>query len=283
MKENIKNFILCILGSLIYCIGVNFFIISENLYSGGFVGIAQLLTLLIPFNINFNIQGIIYLILNIPLFIFGYKILGKHFILKSILIIMIESIFLTILPIFKTPIINDVLTNCIVGGCLEGLGIGLTFVGFSSGGGTDILGLILTKKYKNMSVGKVSLTINIFVYIISAYLFSLEVAIYSILASIFCSLIIDKIHMQNNNVSVNILSEKYNEISKIILKDLNRDATILEGIGAYSNKEKKLIVSIMSQYELNILKRKVQEIDSNAFIFIQPHISIFGNFEKRLT
>ena len=134
-----------------------------------------------------------------------------------------------------------------------------------------------------MSVGKVSLTINIFVYIISAYLFSLEVAIYSILASIFCSLIIDKIHMQNNNVSVNILSEKYNEISKIILKDLNRDATILEGIGAYSNKEKKLIVSIMSQYELNILKRKVQEIDSNAFIFIQPHISIFGNFEKRLT
>ena len=78
------------------------------------------------------------------------------------------------------------------------------------------------------------------------------------------------------------MSEKYDKISDIIIKDLNRSATILEGIGAYSNDSKKMIVSIMSEYELKKLKSMVKKEDPNAFIFIHPNITVIGDFEKRL-
>lgn len=282
MKNNIKNMTFCILGSLIYCIGVNFFINPMNLYSGGFVGISQLLSILIPF-LNINNQGTIYFILNIPLFILGIKYLGKRLIGKSIIIIIAESVFLSIIPILDTPLIDDVLTNCIVGGVIEGIGAILTFIGFGSSGGTDILGLAIAKKFKEMGVGKVSLIINIVLYSVCAYEFSFEIAIYSFLTSVFCSFVVDKLHLQNNSVSVNILSNKDEEIANMILTELNRDATVLDGYGMYSKQGKKLIVSIMSEYELMILKRRIPEIDENAFIFIHPNISVVGNFEKRLS
>ena len=283
-KQEIKNLFLCILGSFIYCVGFNFFIKCSNLYAGGFVGISQLLTLLFKNNFfkYFDVQGLIYFITNVPLFIIGLKKLGKRFITKSFIIIIVESIFLSLLP--ATPkLIEDTLTNCIMGGCIEGIGAAITFLGFGSGGGTDILGLLLCRKNKNLSVGKVSFTINLIVYGICALLFSFETAIYSFIASIFCSLLVDKLHQQNHNVSVNILSAKYKEINEVILQEINRDSTILEGIGAYSKQGKKLIISIMSEYEFKILEKKIKDVDENAFIFVHPNISVIGNYEKRLS
>ena len=280
--QRVKNFSLCIIGSFLYCIGTNIFIIPANLYSGGFVGIAQLIVPYIPFDFGFSWYGIVYLLLNIPLYIVGIFKLGKRFVAKSLFLILIETVFLTILPIPDGILIDNFLTNCIIGGCIQGLGIGVTFRGFASGGGTDILGLILTKDIKFMSVGKTSIIVNAILYGICAYKFDINIAIYSIIASLFCSIIIDKIHIQNKVVSVNILSEKYDKISDVIIKELNRSATILEGIGAYSNSSKKMIVSIMSEYELKKLKAAVKKEDPNAFIFIHPNITVIGDFEKRL-
>lgn len=279
-----KNLLLCIFGSFIYCIGFNFFIKCSNLYSGGFIGISQLLSLLTNGTKleNYNVQGIIYFLMNVPLFIIGFKKLGKKFIGKSVVIIISESIFLSILP-QHPQLIEDTLTNCILGGCIEGIGSALTFLGFGSGGGTDILGLLLSKKIKNLTVGKISFVINAIVYIICGCLFSFEIAAYSFIASIFCSILVDKLHQQNNNVSVNIFSKKYKEISDFILTDINRDATIINSTGAYSNKDRQLVISIMSEYELKILEKRVKEIDKDAFIFIHPNISVMGNYEKRLS
>lgn len=283
-KGEIKNLLLCILGSFIYCIGFNFFIKCSNLYAGGFIGISQLLSLFAngtKFE-SYNIQGIIYFLINIPLFIIGFKKFGKKFIGKSLIIIIAESIFLSVLPT-TTPLIDDTLTNCIIGGCIEGFGSALTFLGFGSSGGTDILGLLLSKKIKNITVGKVSFVTNAIVYTICACLFSFEVAAYSFITSVFCSFVVDKLHQQNNNVSVNIFSKKYKEISDFILNEINRDATILNSVGAYSNKDRQLVISIMSEYELKILEKKVREMDENAFIFVHPNISVIGNYEKRLS
>lgn len=284
IKSESKNLFLCIFGSLIYCIGYTYFIKNTGLYAGGFVGISQLLSLLkegTKFE-SYNIQGLIYFAINIPLFFLGFKKLGKRFIGKSILIIAAESIFLMILP-QPNRLIKDTLTNCIMGGCIEGIGCSMTFLGFGSGGGTDILGLLLSKKIKNLTVGKVSFVINAIVYIICGCLFSFEVAVYSFIASIFCSVLTDKLHQQGNNVSVNILSTKYNEISELILKEINRGSTIIQATGGYSRQDKKVIISIMSEYELKILEKKIKDIDEDAFIFVHPNISVYGNYEKRLS
>ena len=101
--------------------------------------------------------------------------------------------------------------------------------------------------------------------------------------SLICSLVIDKIHLQNNNVEVNILSNKPKEISDSIIKVINRSTTILKGIGGFTEESKYMIISIMSEYELEKCKEFVHEIDENAFIFISNDISVLGNYEKRLS
>ena len=278
----LRDIVFCVLGTFIYCLGVNLFVVPMNLYSGGFVGFAQILLYLIPIKFAFNVQGIIYFLLNIPLFIIGYKILGKRFIFVSILIIIEESILLSVIPVLDKPLIDDVLTGCIIGGGIQGFGCGLTFLGFGSGGGTDLMGMIVSKKYKSLSVGNVSLFVNAFLYLICAYLFNFEVAIYSTILSVVTSLVIDKVHLQNSNVEINILSDKAQVISDMIIKELNRSTTILSGIGGFTGEKKDMIVSIMSEYELNKCKREIYDIDEGAFIFIKNSISVLGNFEKRL-
>lgn len=284
-KHNFKNIMLCIIGAIIYTLAINIFIIPTELYSGGFIGIAQLISLFVNkfIEVNFNLQGLIYFILNIPIFIIGYKILGKGLIFTSLFLVILESTFLSFIPVLKEPLIDNILTSSIIGGCMQGVGCTLTFIGFGSGGGTDCLGLILSKTTRNITVGKCSLFVNACVYLICAYLFSFEIAIYSLIASIFCSFVIDKFHLQNNNVSVNILTTKPEDIQNYIINSLNRDATILNAIGGYSHQDKKLLICIMSEYELNEFKKEVKNIDENAFIFIHPGITILGNYEKRIS
>ena len=280
--EGIKNFFFCIFGTLLYCISVNIFILPLNLYSGGFLGFIQVLLYLSPIKFKFNMQGILYFIFNIPLFIIGHKVLGKKFILMSFFLIIEESILLSLIPVVHVPLIDDMLTNCFIGGGIQGLGCGLTFLGFGSSGGTDIVGMIIAKKNRTLSVGNVGLIINVMLYSICAYLFNFETAIYSAIVSLISSLVIDKIHLQNNNVEVNILSDKSDEISKMIIKEINRSTTILSGIGGYTKDKKYMIVSIMSEYELGKCKEFIHEIDDNAFVFVSNDISVIGNYEKRL-
>lgn len=283
-RREIKNTLFCVLGSALYCLAVNLFVSPVELYSGGFVGISQLLARFLHTPLATNtVQSIIYFLINVPMFILALIFLGKRFISKSIVTIVAETLFFALIPIPDAPIVPEILTNCLIAGVLEAFGCILIYVSFGSGGGTDILGMLLVKKFRFLSVGRVSLSINLVVYSISALLFSIDVAVYSLLTSVICSLLIDRLHMQNNSVSVNILSKKYREVSEMILTELRRDATIVECIGAYSEEEKKMVISVMSEYELRLLKRRITEIDNRAFMFINPHVGVMGNFEKRLS
>lgn len=283
-SEELKRVITVCIGSFIYCLGVNLFIVPSHLYSGGFTGISQLLSLLTKGTVlgNYNMQGIIFFIINIPLFLLGLKVLGIRFVSKSFVSIATQSLFFSLIPIPAAPLFDDTLTSCIVGGCVEGVGCALTFLSFASGGGLDILGVVLSKKIPNFSVGKLSVMVNFCIYGICCFLFSFEVAVYSFIASVFNSTVIDRLHKQNNTVSVNILSDKVEEINDVILNELDRASTVLDGVGAYSHEKKNLIICILSQYELDVLEKRVKEIDSSAFIFIHPNVSVLGNFEKRL-
>lgn len=282
---NLKNLLFCILGTLVYSLGFLFFIKPANLYTGGFLGVAQLLSLLTKNTplAAFDIQGILYFLMNIPLLIIGSKKLGFKFMTSSIICIVSESILLSVIPTPAIPIIEDTLANCVIGGCIEGIGTAISFNAFASGGGTDILGMLLCRKFKNLTVGKVSLAVNIIVYVISAFLFSVEVAIFSFVASFIATFVTDHLHKQNNFVIANIITDKTVEVKEYILTTLNRDATEITGTGAYSKADKKMIIAVMSEYELTLLERDIKNVDSKAFIFIQRNASIIGNFEKRFS
>jgi len=279
-----KNLLYCFLGSLIYCLGLNLFIQPAHLYAGGFVGISQLLANILGAFVQtpFNLQPVIYYLLDLILFAFCWKTLGRRMIAVSLTIVTAEALYMALIPIPETPILDETLAAVICGGCIEGIGTAITFYGFGSSGGTDMLGLMLTKRFRNLSVGKVSLAVNFMVYVVAMVRNSVQIAIYSLAAELFCSMMIDRFHKQNNLVSVNIVSDHPREISQFIMNELDRGCTILHGEGAWSGQERLLVISIMSEYELSILKKETARIAPEAFIFIHPNIGVSGDFEKRV-
>ena len=144
-KEWLIQSVYAVGGSLLFAAGVNLVITPLGLYNGGFMGFAQLLrtfvvsVLHVPVPASVDLSGVIYFILNIPLFYMGLRILGKEFAVKTLITVGIQSLWLSVIPIPAAPIIEDYLTACIIGGLIAGTGTGLVLRGRSSGGGQDII------------------------------------------------------------------------------------------------------------------------------------------------
>lgn len=274
------------MGSLLFAAGVNLIIMPMKLYNGGFMGVAQLLRTFMVSVLHVNagqidLAGIIFYIINIPLFFLAWKGIGKSFCFRTVITATLESLFLTIIPIPTTPIINDMLTSCIIGGLISGAGTGMILRGGSSGGGQDIVGILCAKKYPGFSVGKIGIIMNIGVYGICMMLFDIEIVIYSLIYATVTALAIDKVHIQNINMSVMIFTKKLG-IAKAIMEETGRGVTIWEGSGAYTKENTEILYVVISKYEVNQIKRIVQGIDPKAFMIFTEGTAVTGNFEKRL-
>lgn len=283
--KKIKQYGIIIIGAFLFCLGVNLFISPLGLYNGGVVGISQIIRTIIvdyfPSVKNFEIAGIINFIINIPLLLIAYKSISKKFFIRTVVSVISQTIFFTAITIPSTAIIDDPLAACLIGGIITGAGIGITLKAGGSGGGIDILGVYFTKKYKNFSVGKLGIIINAIIYGICAILFELPTAIYSVIYTIFFSMIVDKIHYQNINTTAMIFTKMEN-IECGIMKEMGRGVTCWNGQGAYTGEESKILVTVISKYEINQLKRIVLEKDPKAFIIFNEGLNVTGNFEKRL-
>ena len=275
-----------ILGCVLFAGGVNLVIMPMKLYNGGFMGTAQLirtfLISVIGINVgNIDLAGIIFYIMNIPLFYWAWKEAGKGFFVRTLIAATIQTVFLTIIPVPSTPIIEDMLTACIIGGLIAGAGTGLILRGGSSGGGQDIIGVICAKKYPGFSVGKINMIMNFAVYGICVMLFDIEIVVYSLIYATVTSLAIDKMHIQNINMSVMIFT-KQQGISKAIIDEMGRGVTNWDGTGAYTQQTSYILYVVISKYEVNQIKRIVHKIDPNAFMIFTEGTAVTGNFEKRL-
>ena len=283
--KRVKEYGIIIIGALLFCFGINTFISPLGLYNGGVVGVSQIIRTIvveyIPVLKNFEIAGVINFIINIPLLLIAYKSISKKFFIRTVVSVIAQTIFFTVIKIPTLPIIDDQLAACLIGGIITGAGIGITLKAGGSGGGIDILGVYFTQKYKNFSVGKLGIIINAIIYGICAILFELPTAIYSVIYTTFFSLIVDKIHYQNINTTAMIFTKKKN-IELGIMSEMARGVTCWKGEGAYTGEETKILVTVISKYEINQLKRIVLEKDPKAFIIFNEGLNVTGNFEKRL-
>lgn len=280
-----KKYLIIIFGAILFAGSVNIFIVPCNLYNGGIVGLAQIIrTVLVTFlklDIKFDIAGIINLMFNIPLAILAYKSLSKKFLYGTVLSIIVQTIAFTIIPVPQTPIITDTLAACTIGGIISAIGVGLTLTTATSCGGTDIIGMYAAINWKNFSVGKMQLAFNIIIYSFCAIFFDLQTAIYSVIYSAIFSYVVDKIHLQNIEMSIMIFT-KNKDIKKIINKDFVRGVTYWQGMGAYTDSETEVLVTVVSKYEVNQLKHRIHLEDPKAFIIVNDNIDVLGGFEKRL-
>lgn len=274
-------------GTTLFACGINILITPLGLYNGGFMGVAQLLRtvlvqgLQLTFLSKFDIAGIIYYLINIPLFYWAWKEMGRSFLVKSIITVTVQTLWMTFVPIPKEPIFSDYLTACIIGGLVVGTGVGMILRGRSSGGGQDIVGVIFAKKYPNFSVGKITIMMNVAVYGVCLWMFDIEIVVYSLIYTTILAMACDRMHVQNINMSAMIFT-KQEGVAQALLTQLGRGVTTWEGTGAYTNENSHILYVMLSKYEIEQMKEIVHEIDPHAFIVINEGSTVVGNFEKRL-
>ena len=280
-----KDIAIILGGSVLFSFALNVFIVPLGLYNGGVVGISQLIrTMLVQYagiKVNFDIAGIINFILNLPLFFLAYRYLSKRFFFGSLLSIAAQTVAFSLIPIPQVPILEDPLAACVLGGILGGIGAGSVLITGTCAGGTDIMGVYLALKSKNFSVGKLSLVINILIYLVCAGLFNIPTALYSIIYAAIYSMAMDKVHLQNIEVSLMIFTHDPN-IKQIIMKEFVRGVTYWKGQGAYTNTETEVLVTIISKYELDRVRKRIMELDPHAFVIVNEGLKVSGGYEKRL-
>ena len=281
-----KRTLACIVASLMYAIGVNLFVVPAQLYSGGLMGICQVIrTLLVEYlHMNFHsfdIAGIIYYIIKVPIFIIAFTRMGRKFFAKTLVTVTAMTVFLSVVPIVQ--VVDDTVAACVVGGIVSGAGIGIILRMASSGGGLDVVGVLLTKWRRDFSVGKVYLIVNLSLYIICLFLFDIEIVVYSVIFASVHSLAIDKVHIQNINVEANIITKLNNvDLEKAIMEEIGRGLTKWTTLGAYTYEQSHMLYITLSKYEVSRLKAVVHKYDPNAFIVINEGVTIDGNFLKKL-
>lgn len=286
-KQFGQEMLLAVIGGTLFACGINILITPLGLYNGGFMGMAQLIRtglvqgLKLSFLNKIDIAGIIYYLINVPLFYWAWKEMGKMFLIKSLLTVTIQTLWITFLPIPKEPIFSDYLTSCIVGGLVVGTGVGTILRGRSSGGGQDIVGVICAKKFPNFSVGKVTIIMNVVIYAICLWMFDIEVVVYSHIYTTVLAMACDRVHVQNINMSAMIFTKKEG-ISETVLREMRRGVTAWNGVGAYTNDETHVYYIMISKYEVEKLKEIVHRFDPQAFMVLNEGCMVVGNFEKRL-
>ncbi|MGB3212214.1 MAG: YitT family protein [Desulforhopalus sp.] len=270
------NILLITLGSLVYAIGAEAILVHHKFIIGGIYGTA----LLIFYKSNLLSPGMWYFLLNIPFLIAGWIFLSRRFFLYSTYGVCALTVFAEFLTLNFA--IQDQLYAAIAGGAICGVGAGITLRSRGSGGGLDIAAIILNEKY-NFGVGKFFMLYNValFSFVFSQYQADLVIA--SIILTFIASLTLDQVlAMFNQRKIVYILSDYHVEIVNKITEDMRQGATLIEAKGAYSGKQKQMLMTITNNLQLKRLEAKVFSIDPNALFIVENSFNVIGsNFGKR--
>jgi uncharacterized membrane-anchored protein YitT (DUF2179 family) len=270
-KRLILNLFLLTAGSCIFAVGVNAILIPKKLLSGGAIGIALVLHYLIP-KLN---AGVVYFFLNIPLILLGWMSVSRTFVLYTCygMAVFSLSTALVIPPPF--PIENPILA-AILAGIICGAGAGITLRSSGSAGGMDILAVYLNKKW-GLRIGATSFLANALVLSAGGFCFGIEQALYSLVYVYTSSKVLDYVLTGfNQRKSILIISDHSQAIADQILTQLHRGATFLQGIGAYSGKEKQVVLSIITMTELSRMKELIFDIDPHAFVVVNDTLEVLG-------
>ena len=261
-----------ILGSLIVVVAFNLFLIPHEVLSSGLSGISMILGMISPVN-----TGVANFLLNFPLLIIGYKMLGKKFILNSIFSVIIISIGLYLVPIYA--IADDKILSSLFGGALTGLGVGIVFRCSGSTGGFDIIGMIVARK-RDFPIGVLLSGMNAVVIVISGFLFDWDSALYTLVSIFVTGKVVDAIYTDHAKLTLMIITDKGEEMRNHLLTNLYRGLTIMDGVGGYSNNQRNVMITVISRYELNEVKNLITEVDPVAFVNITETIEVMGLFHR---
>ncbi|MGX7051904.1 YitT family protein [Leuconostoc palmae] len=268
--------IMFLASAIVQVLALNAFLIPNKVFSGGFNGIAQLLSLFCIQFFHIDIQtGLFIMIFNIPIGIIGWKMIGGQFTILSFL----NSIFVSILQIV-TPtqaLTHEPLLASLFGGLLIGVAIGLAMrYGFSTGG-LDIVAMVVQKR-TGKSIGALMNVINFFVVVIAGAFIGWQNALFTLIGIYATGRAVDAIYTGYQKLTAMIVTSKGDEVITELHKDLIRGITILPSKGAYTKRDSTTLMMVLSRYELVEMQEIVHRADPKAFINLMSTVSVSGEF-----
>lgn len=281
-----KKILVCIVGAFLYAAGINLFVVPSGLYTGGVMGFCQVIRTMLSEFLHveftaFDIAGVIYYMINVPIFIVAFAKIGRKFLAKTVISVTAMTLFLSLIPV--TVVVEDVMAACVVGGIISGAGSGILLRMGSSGGGMDVVGVLLTRWKQDFSVGRVGLLVNLALYVTCAFLFDIEIVVYSVIYAAVYSVAMDRVHTQNINVEVHVITKAdTTALEKEVFQELGRGVTKWSTLGAYTYDRSHILYIMLSKYEVGRLRNIVHKYDPDAFIVMNEGVSVIGHYLKKL-
>ena len=272
-KGNFKDFVLITIGILLVAISVVYFFDPNNIAAGGITGLAIVINHYIPF---ISI-GPLVLMMDGVLFIIALILIGPKFGAKSIYCSLLLSTSMWVMQKFLPfNVTDDLMLATIFGTLIAAGGMAIVFNANASSGGTDIIAKILNKFF-HFDIGKSLLMVDFLVTLLGAITFGIKMGLYGLLAVRINGVVIDKIIAGFKVKSeITIISEKNKEISKYILKDLERGCTFIKGVGGFTGKDTAMLYTVLDRSEFIKLKKHISKIDKFAFITVGEVHEVMG-------
>ena len=281
MKINSKplralwSWVVVTLASAVYAVGFNWCYKPNQIAFGGITGVAQIINAVLPW----APVGVMVIVLNIPLFLLGWKLLGGRLLVSSLYAMAASSVFIDLLDlVYQFPPMDPMLA-AIFGGVLLGASLGFVFLAGATTGGTDLLARLLKLRLAWLPMGKLVMAVDLVVIVAAAVAFrSLSSALYGLVALYISTLVMDGVLYGLDNAKVAyIISDRAREITDTIIHDMDRGVTVLHGHGAWSGTEKNVLLVAFKQREIVRLKAAVKELDPAAFLIVCNAHEVLGD------
>ena len=271
----VKSYGMITIGCVLYALAFNFFYAPNKIAFGGVTGISQMINQL------FGVPsvGVAIIIINIPLFILAWRFLGGKMLIGSLYGMLVSALLLDLIGHFLVfPTLEEPLMACIFGGAVLGVGVGIIAREGGSVGGTDIAARLLRLKIPSLSIGQMLLGVDLAVIVgVSIVFRQLNSALMGALALFICTYCVDRVLFGAELSKVAyVISNKPQEIARVIVKELHRGVTVLHGEGAWSGTEKQVLLCAFKSRQVVVLKRRIKEIDPNAFIIVSNAYEVLG-------
>ncbi len=270
VRRLLWNLLLLTLGSILGAIAINGILIPDGFLSSGLTGLVLILHYQFP---HLPVPAL-YFLFNVPVFVLGWKLVGRRFFFYSLAGMTIFSACLAWVHV-SFPV-QDMLSSALLAGILSGVGFGITLRSLGSAGGTDILSVALLKRF-SVRIGTTTLAFNCIVLLTAALLFPLEKVLYTLIyiyvSARILNLVITGLSQRKSVMIVSTLAEA---ISRRILADIHRGVTILRGQGAYSGRDEKVLYTVVNFRELSRVKQIIRQMDPKAFVVVSDTLEVMG-------
>ena len=273
----LKKYIVITIAASVYAGAIAIFLNPNNLAPGGVSGLAMILERLIPVSISFG-QWI--LILNIPIMAIGMRVFGKRFAFSTVYTLLVSSFLVDALTELSggRGVSDDLIINALIGGALMGAAMGAIFRMDTTTGGADVVVKVVRQYRPNLKSGQIFLMIDSSVIFLSAIIFrKIELALYAVIAIYVSSMMMNRVlYGADEALLLYIVSEKKEEIKGRLLEEINAGITILNGTGAYTGKNRDVIMCIIHKQSLVKVRKMIKGLDRKSFMVISKADQVFG-------